>query len=285
MKHILVLLILISLWGGNGFSQDWKSRSIREEYRANPDEQLRVRLLVDAGVVKISSSNSRTRGEAIIRSYRKGLEPVLDFDRDRNRLTLSLLSDGFEFLKKQENTEKWGEVRITLPTDVHIDLNAKVKAGQIDFQLGGIRIADFSLHNWAGEVTIDFARENKDIMNSFEVASSFGAVSIENLGNAKFEQAEIDCGIGDLYLDLKGTHLHGAYAKIDLDIGQTTINVPRHLGIKLAVDKSLFLSYTDEQNVFSKEGRYYYSQNYSNEGETLFLKISPGWGELKVTSR
>ena len=261
------------------------SKTVEESFSADRDELMRVRIILDAGSLKVTSSNSRTRGNATIHYYRRGLNALVNFDQERNRLTVQLESDKFEFLKRDEKSDKWGEITILLPYDVHIDLNAKVKAGDIDFDLGGMHITDVSLNNWAGAVNVDFSDENQEIMHSFEVTSSFGEVKLHNLGNAKFEKAEINCGIGDLVIDFSGTHLHGSYANIDLDVGKTTITIPQYLGIKLALEKAWLLSHTNLHGLFSKKGRYYYSKSYDEDGETLFLSISPGFGELQITAR
>ena len=284
-KRLIFLVVILSIYPCFVRAQTTWSKTVEKSFSADRDELLRVRLILDAGTIKVGTSNAQNRGYAAIHYYRRGLTSEINFDQDRNRLTVRLESDRFEFLKKQEDTDKWGEIKVLLPSDVHIDLNAKVKAGDIDFELGGMRVTDFFLSNWAGAIEVDFGDENKEIMSSLEVTSSFGEVKLHRLGNAKFEQAKINCGIGDLEIDFSGTHIQGAYAKIDLDVGKTSITIPRYLGIKMEVEKAWLLSHTNLHGLFSKEGRYYYSESFDREGETLFLSISPGFGELQITAR
>ena len=177
---------------------------------------------------------------------------------------------------------KKAEAIVSLPTEVAIDFFAKIKAGEIDFELGGLKIVDFTLHNWAGEVQVSFDEPNRAEMEVLEVDAKVGEVTLSKLGNAHFKEAEINGGIGELQVDFTGDKLRRSTARVDLDIGETTVVLPRDLGVKMAISKFLFLSQVSVPSGFYRSGRYYYSDNYEQAPEGLFLKITSGIGELRM---
>lgn len=228
--------------------------------------------------------NTRSNVCSVYMKYNEeGFTADVDFDPKKNELEVVLDRHGLSFWKDVDSDfHMWAEVIISLPTAPLIDFFAKIKAGEVDLELGGLRILDFELRNWAGDITVDFDRPNPVQMEYFEVDVKAGELKLRRLGNANFEEADINGGIGDLTLDFRGETLRKAFARIDLDVGETKVILPEDLGVKLKITKFLFLSGVDLPVQFKRKGRYYYTENYETASNSLYLRISPGIGEFQV---
>jgi hypothetical protein len=252
------------------------------------NDKLKVNIEVDAGKVEIRKSANANECRIFYKYDREEIEKEIDYDKKRNLINVIFDQDFPWHVDSNEDDENHHKhdnnlkIVISLPETPQIDLQANIKAGEIDFDLGDLRLRSVELHNWAGEVTIDFKEPNLVRMNSFEVYVKVGELKINNLGNANFEVADINSGIGEMRLDFSGEKLKEATADVDLDIGETTIIVPENSGTKMKVSKFLFLSDINYPNWFEKRGSYYYSENFDKLGEQLNLRISTGIGELKI---
>jgi len=120
-------------------------------------------------------------------------------------------------------------------------------------------------------------------MSVLKINTKVGETEIIRLGNARFKEAEINGGIGEMRVDFRGKILNEALADVDLDIGEATIYLPDDdVGVKLSVSKFLFLSDVEISRNFRKSGRHYYSRNYDDAKNALTLRVSPGLGELNI---
>ena len=183
-----------------------------------------------------------------------------------------------------DNHKNHVKVTIELPENPETDIHAKVKAGEIKFTLGDLHIHNFYLRSWAGETTVNFDTPNKTDLDKFRVHCSIGATRLKNLGNAHFLRANINSGIGELDIDFNGDPCDRAFANIDLDIGETTIQVPESCGTKISVSRFLFFSNANCSRGFSKRGGTYYTENFENFEKKLELHVSCGIGELNLDS-
>ncbi|MFQ5636476.1 MAG: hypothetical protein ACE5IR_00595 [bacterium] len=271
-SFILSLLITTSTFGQRD------SKRFKERYPVHPDKIFRVKIEIDAGEVNIHKSPREREARVIVYYDDEDYKIVSDFDKKRSLLVV-------EFDKKhwsQSNDDIAAEAIIELPAGVDIDLEAKIKAGEVEIDFAGLALLGLELTTWAGEVTVEFSEPNHTEMDFLEINTKIGETEIIKLGNARFKDAEINGGIGEMRVDFRGQLLTEARADIDLDIGETTLVLPQDTGIKMSVSKFLFMTAVDLPRRFRKSGRYYYSRNFDEAETQLALKVSPGLGELKV---
>jgi len=242
-------------------------------------KSLSIDVEIDGGELIVLQSNNR-RDCYIAISYPKEKCTVkVRYNKNRGHLDIIVDNEEWNF---DDDKEKAPQLILELPYGPEISLAAYIKAGETKFELGDLRIADFELRNWAGESLVNFAEPNRIVMQTLDVNVKVGEVELLNLGNARFEDADINSGIGELRVDFHGESLEQSNARIDLDIGETTITLPEDIAVKLKVTKFLFLSKVRHPNWFEKRGQYYYSDNYAESDKKLSLNISSGIGELNI---
>lgn len=243
-------------------------------------ERLSIELEVDGGFIEVRPSNDKR--DCIITTRYDRAKCDVDIRYNDRRGQLDIVIDNKDWDYNQEQGDRAPKIVIELPFEPELTFAAHIKAGETKFELGGLKLADFTLRHWAGETTISFGEPNLTVMRTFDVNVKVGEVKLTNLGNALFEEADINSGIGELTVDFRGKGLERSMARIDLDIGETTVIVPENIGTKLKVSKFLFLSEVNYPHWFEKQGNYYYSENYDESEKSIYLMISTGIGELRI---
>ncbi len=282
MKRKIFYLIIGFLFSNAVVSWGGQFKKIKKNYQINTREELNVYLEIDAGEITVTKN---LKGDEILLSGRineKYDELDIGYDKRHNEFSLTLDRNKWFKSVTDDNASR---IEIQLPENAKIDFNSKVKAGTAEFDMGGLMLKNFEIRNFAGEVQIEFRQPNKIEMNSLDIQVKIGETSIKRLGNARFSEATINGGIGELYIDLSGEGTKSMDVEIDLDIGSTTILLPRNFGIKLKSSTLGFLTDTTLDSEFTKKGRYYYSSNYDSATKTLYANIHSGIGELRVDVR
>ena len=287
MKRVLLILICLQMIVCRFVpATEHDFLETREEsFRASPMDPLEVFIDVDAGEISISKSQSQREGKVVFYFDKEMFKARFYFSEEKNRVRISLdQRDWKKWLsKKDKDDEDMARVEVLLPHGVDIYLDTKLKAGQSVMQLGGLRLKEFSFNNWAGEVKLQFQEPNPIVMEFLDVHNKVGEMELLDLGNARFERAEINGGIGELKVYFHGAILDESMAKVDLDIGEAGVYLPSDIGIRMFVGGGLgFLSNKDIDSSFYRRGRYYITEDYKTQKKKFSLRITPGLGELKV---
>lgn len=255
---------------------------LHNDFKIHTDRDFHLRLDVDAGEVRMSRGQSEDQLTVHLVYTKKQFRHAFRFNEQENQLDIRFDKDGWF---NHDSDRMTAELEIELPRDATIHADCRIKAGEVEMQLGGLRLANFLMRVMAGEANVDFAEPNRIEMNKLELNTRIGDSNFRRLGNARFRDADINGGIGEMTIDFSGAMLPTAMAKVDLDIGETVIVLPQDTGAKLSVSKFLFLSQIEMPFDFRKDGRYYYTDNYGKAGQDFELRISSGIGELRVEHR
>jgi len=260
-------------------AQKSHSGEFSKQFTISSASLFRVMVDIDAAEVRLVKSPVDREARVTMYYSEHGYQASADFDEKRNRLDISLSKKSWW---DASDGDGHAEVLIELPPAVEIDLDAEIKAGEIDVDLGGLGLVGLDLTTMAGQVLVDFSEPNAAAMDLLRINTKVGETELLRLGNARFKEAEINGGIGEMRVDFRGAVLSNASAHIDLDLGETRLRLPDEVGVKMAVSKFLFFSHLELPYDFEKSGRYYYSKNYDSSENELFVKVSPGMGGLRI---
>ncbi len=285
-KFLRVLTLLLVLAGLASAQKREDSRrddhgieELQNGFKVKSGSPFQLRVDVDAGEVRVTRGSSRDEVRVNLAYNKNQFSHSFRYNEIRNTLEVQFDKEGW-FDHERERTV--AEIEIELPTEGDLQLDFKIKAGEINMELGGLRILDFALETLAGEVNLDFDEPNRVEMASMTLNTKVGESKFRRLGNARFRDADINGGIGELTIDFSGDMAKDAVARVDLDIGETVIVLPRDSGTKLSITKFLFLSHVELPFDLHKDGRYYYSNNYERADRTFQLRLSSGVGECRV---
>jgi len=255
---------------------------VHKTFSVNTGKALLLDLDIDAGELVVKRNAKEDELAVRLRFSKDAFDYDLNFAADKSRLALDF--DKKNWIKDDAGHFE-GRIELQLPAQALLELRGRIKAADIRMLLGDLTIRRFDVKLWAGDVKIDFDRENRQPMLSFDLNTKVGSTTLRRLGNARFHYAEINSGIGDLYLDFSGALEPDASAYIDLDVGETSMYLPKDTGIKLIVDKFLFLSQVKIPTSFERVGKLYLSENYDRSEQKFEVKVAPGIGSLSVHLR
>jgi len=279
-NNLLGMLIILLLLTGCVFAR-YDEIELDETFVIT-NGKLDVNADIDVGKVIIKRNNKANECQVYIKYLTERANADIRFNEKHNVLDVIVDFENWKSWKENTNESNTPKVIIELPYEPVLNLETNLKAGEFDLELGDLNLESLDFNNWAGEATINFDLPNKMEMNNLDINFKVGELKLLNLGNARFSEADINSGIGELMLDFSGENLEKAMARVDLDIGETRVIIPEDIGAKLRVSKFLFLSQVTYPNWFEKRGRYYYSDNYNKSEKSLYLMISTGLGELKI---
>jgi len=172
--------------------------------------------------------------------------------------------------------------KLNLSLNPELPLSLEMELGVIkgEMDLGGLQIESMSMEIGVSEADIYFDEPNPVVMKSCRIEGGVGKLSIENLGNANFEEFTFEGGVGSYILDFTGEYNQDAFAEIELGIGKMTLYLPRSVGTRIKVDKSFLSSFSIDECY--KKGNYYYNDNWKKTSYNLDMSIKTGLGKIKV---
>ena len=281
----LALGVLAGL-AGTARSQDWGLEHFDKTFRAPRGEAMEVVLDVDAGEVRVERGDSQDEVRVSMRYTRDEFREKVNYNESNGRLKVQLDSKRWKKWRgySSDDRDSHAEVTVTLPHGVDLYLSTDISAGDIHMDLGGLRLKEFSFTNFAGEVELCFDEPNQVVMSQLNINAKIGEGSYLGLGNARFQRADINAGIGEIEVDFSGRLEPGARAKVDLDIGEATVIVPENHPVRMRIGGGWsFLSDKDIDQGLRRRGGDYINDRYEEDDEKAFLvRVSPGLGELRV---
>ena len=133
----ILLLMPNFLWAG-------KFEKVQKKFNIDTNDELLVYIEIDAGEITISHNKKASEIKVTGRINEKYDELDMGYDNRHNEFSITL--DRKKWFKSVTN-ENASEIEVELPGNVVLNLNSKVKAGTIAFQLGGLSIKNFGLRN------------------------------------------------------------------------------------------------------------------------------------------
>jgi hypothetical protein len=269
-----IVLLCGMVWG-----QD-KKVVFNETYKVRSSLELTLR--ADGAEIQITK-NDRDECNVFVEYNEQKCQLDVVSNEKKRTLSIDVDHNNWSMLKSGDSKKSdYAVIKIALPYKPDLDLKTVIKAGKIDMQLGDMHIRNLELKSWAGETRVDFERANRTELRTFDVDCKVGEVKLLHLGNANFQEADINSSVGEMTIDFTGEKIKRAMARLDMSIGSTTVIVPEEVAVKIKVSKFLFLSNVDYPSWFRQQGNYYYSKNYQDQDESLYLIASTGIGELQV---
>jgi len=172
------------------------------------------------------------------------------------------------------------ELTLNLTNKAVLDLNFDLGVVKGEVDLSGLKISNLDLEMGVSKTTVLFSEVNQASMKSFDIEGGVGKLAVENLGNANISEFSFEGGVGSYELNFGGEYQQNLQGKISLGMGKVVLYLPRHIGTRLSVDKSL-LSSLEIDEVF-KNGDVYTNDKWEKTKYNLDLNIETGLGKIEV---
>jgi len=270
--------------------QAWDTEELHEKVDLKGVKSLAVKVDIDVGELRIGKGAEANTFVGNVNYTANKFEGAIDYKiRDETgRLRVKLDKKGWFDWKDDWKGDLEARVDLEFPEDILLDLDVDLKAGEEKLHLGGLNLEYLSLRLWAGELELSFDEPNEradlSVNSRMYVDVNVGEIRLKHLGNAPFEKLIVDGGIGELTADFSGEINRKRWVKLDMEIGEIRVVLPRDVGVKLKVSR-FPLSSLSVSGLHKESSRYYYSDNYGETDGELNIEISMGIGSVEVVKR
>jgi len=138
-------------------AQRYGIERFKQKYEINSDKILHVNIDIDAAEVRLSKSSRSKEVQLSIYFSEDEFKIYEDYDRKRSRLDIEFDKKGWT---NNDSKDLKAEFVLELPANVEIDLDARIKAGAVEIDFGGLSLVGMELTTWAGEVKVEFSEPN-----------------------------------------------------------------------------------------------------------------------------
>ncbi|MEM1181603.1 MAG: hypothetical protein AAGM22_24885 [Acidobacteriota bacterium] len=122
-------------------------------------------------------------------------------------------------------------ITVTVPRGHPMRIAGSIKMGESKTDLGGLWLESFNVDYGMGDHFVEIREPLVAPMDDFTVVGSMGELEIRNLGNGSPREVDVEQGMGELFLDLKGPWRNDAEIKAQFSMGGCRVWVPEDVRI------------------------------------------------------
>src|SRR5665647_740172 len=278
MRLTRVLTALATLMPGLVSAQSaplWRNVDISRQLRDTLPQRIRVQYA--AGRVDVRGTSDPVLYSMHLRYDEARSVPLHRHDADQRSTSLGLESRGGGL--RNSSSSASGELRLTLPRSVLLDLDLEFGGTQSTLDLGEMSLQSLRLDCGATDAMLLFSRPNRVRMRDLEV--NVGAVDFtaRQLANANADQIRVRGGVGSVDLDFSGSWTHDLSVTTRLLLGKLTLHIPPDVGVRVEVQR---VAASFEHSGLVKRDDAWYSPNYESAPFKLKVRAETLFGGIEI---
>lgn len=125
-------------------------------------------------------------------------------------------------------------VTVTLPRDVPMVIDADIRMGESEVELGGLYVLDARFDIGMGDHRVSFSEPLPVPMAGLVVDGGMGALALNHVGNASPGRVDVRQSMGELRLDLRGRWVQDSSIVARCSMGECGLRAPTDVGIEIA---------------------------------------------------
>jgi hypothetical protein len=205
--------------------------------------------------------------------------PVSGYDAGTGAVTLGLRADGRGGIRIVSGRQLRQAANVSLSPRVDLALDVTLGATEGDLELGGLRVADWSLRAGASQTVVRFSQPNGVRCRRGEVTAGAAELTMLGLGNSRCDRIDVEGGMGKVVLDFGGAWTSSSAVGVKMAVGELTLRLPRRVGVRLTMDK--FLASFDPAGLVQRDGAYE-SPGYAGADRRLDIAVTTAVGGVRV---
>ncbi|HEY77373.1 MAG TPA: hypothetical protein G4O00_14545 [Thermoflexia bacterium] len=237
--------------------------------------EARVRIRLGAGEIYLSAGEVDPLFHGIFRTNIASWAPEVTWSNG----ILRIEQGAQEGIPDPGAKNEWD---LSFSPEVALDVDAEIGAARGELNFTGLRLQRLFLEVGASDLRIRFDEPNPEPMSDLIIQTGASNLRVDSIGNAGPERVQVEGGVGNLILDLRGAWPQSAWVEIEAGVGALTLYLPEEIGVRVEVRGSL-------SNVSADEGLHQSDGVYTNAayGQTdrqldITLSVGVGRVELKV---
>jgi len=282
------LLLIVS-------SPSWPKDRYDDLLKNIPYENIReMRVKIEIGVAELLIE--KTQGdnllEAKIHYKTKRGEPRIRYERSGDVGYLTIKSPETDDEEEENGKSIRGlnsdDVTWELRFSPKVETSFEIEVGLVDGEINmtGLKVNDLSISAGLSDLELTFDEPNPMRMRELAIECGLGDFKAFNLGNANFERARLESGLGSIRADLAGAwKLPEVEMSVEVGLGSARLEIPEDLGLEVNADDN-FLSSLDLDLAMRevRSGRHR-SDNWDTAACRLIINADVGLGSLKVETK
>ena len=279
MRTLRLLAALAALIPLPAFAQGdplWRSVDISRQLRDTQPQRIRVQYR--AGRVDVRGTSDPLLYAMHLRYDENRSIPLHRYDADQHSTALGLESRGGGMRASSASSES-GELRLTLPRTVPLDLDLEFGGTQSVLDLGDMSLQSVRLECGATDAMLLFSRPNRTRMRELDVNVGAADFAARQLANANADQIRVRGGIGSVDLDFSGTWTHDLSVTTRLVMGKLTLRLPPDVGVRVEVQR---IAAGFEHAGLEKRDDAWYSPNFDTAKYKLRVRAETFFGQIDI---
>ena len=277
LTRALLVAVAMLPWG-NASAQSaplWRNVDIGRQLRDSLPQRIRVQYA--AGRVDVRATNDPMLYLMHLRYDEARSIPLHHHDPDQRSTSLGLEALGGSM--RSSSSSESGELRLTLPRTVPLDLDLEFGGTQSTLDLGEMSLTSLRLECGAADAMLLFSRPNRLRMRELEVNIGAADFTARQLANANADQIRVRGGIGSVDLDFSGSWTHDLSVTTRLVLGKLTVHVPADVGVRVDVQR---VAAGFEHSGLVKRDDAWYSPNFESAQYKLRVRAETLVGQIEV---
>jgi hypothetical protein len=272
-----VLALALLLGGGSAAAQTMRPFTTYRQLHG--ETRLNAQLDYAAGVLRVAPGRATElyRMDASYDGDR--FLPISDYDAARGAVRLGLNAAGDGGLRVVSGKQLRQAANVSLSPQVDLGLAITLGATDADLELGGLRVADWTLRTGASQAVVRFSQPNGVRCRRGSLTAGAADLTVIGLGNSRCDRIDFEGGMGKVVLDFGGGWTSSSAVSVKMAVGELTLRLPRRVGVRLLLDK--FLSRFDAAGLVARDGGYE-SAGYAEAERRLDIAVTTAVGEVKV---
>ena len=255
----------------------WRSLDVSRQLRDTAPQRIKVQY--DAGRVDVRPTDAALLYGMHLRYDELRAAPVHRYDAEQHSTVLGLESRGSSIRTASNGHEDSGELRLTLPRSVPLDLDLEFGGTQATLELGGLALLSARIECGATEATLAFTTPNRTHMRELEVGVGAAELTALHLANANADLIRVRGGVGSVDLDFGGTWTRDLEVVTRLAIGGLTLRVPEDVGLRLEVKR--VAAGFDHADLVKRDDAWY-SRNWDTATRKLRVRAETVIGQIEM---
>jgi hypothetical protein len=256
----------------------WRTVEVSRQLRDTLPQRIRVQY--GAGRLDVRGTDDPLLYSMRLRYDQSRVTPVHRYDAEQRSAVL-----GVETLARSArpasggDRREPGELLLTLPNRVPLDLDLELGGTQSTLELGGLALRTVRIECGATDATLLFSQANRVRMHQLEIDVGAADFAATNLANSNAEKIRLRGGVGAVDLDFGGAWTHDMSVTAQLAVGTLRVRIPSDVGVRLAVSR---VAAGFDHEGFTKRDDAWYSDNYDRAVHKLRLDAGTYIGKIEV---
>jgi len=276
-SHVAILCLGLAAAGCDNMNTEPPDMQSMHEMRPlGETKELNVDLKYAVGSLEISKIADENLFSIDLQYDRRRYNPQFRFEEgDHASVHLDMNGQGGIGGKgAREN-----ELTVRLTDKVPLSLNVTTGVAESHLEMSSLQVRRLHLRGGVGQTEVTFDKEAAVPLESLDVESGVGELTVQGLGNTHVEHVDLKGGVGETKLDFTGElGMTRCDATVKVGVGSIKLIIPRDADVDIDAEGS-FLSNISAPS-FEHNGHSY--THRGDGGARIHIRVESGIGGVEV---